>query len=96
MKSCSHIKFVKDVKPQTNGCEECLKTQDQWVHLRICMECGLVGCCDESKNKHATKHSHETKHPIIYSLEPGEQWGWCFEDEIMFELSHSKSMEESV
>ena len=67
------------------GCAECIKMGDTWVHLRLCMNCGHVGCCDSSKNKHATKHFHTTKHPIVRSIEPGEEWGWCFIDEEMFE-----------
>ena len=63
----------------------CLKIGDTWVHLRLCMTCGHVGCCDSSKNKHATKHFHMTKHPIIKSFQPGEEWGWCYIDEEMFD-----------
>src|SRR6185437_5053573 len=73
MNTCSHLDQIKDVRPGTpDGCEECLKTGDQWVHLRLCMECGHVGCCDSSKNRHATKHFHKTKHPIIRSFEPDD------------------------
>jgi uncharacterized UBP type Zn finger protein len=84
---CEHIKKAdKDVKPKTpEGCEECLKTGDEWVHLRLCLTCGHVGCCDSSKNKHATKHFHETKHPVIKSFQPGEDWLWCYVNEIMIE-----------
>ena len=82
-KPCKHLdQIVKDVKPKTpEGCEECLKTGDEWVHLRMCLTCGHIGCCDSSKNKHATKHFHQIKHPIIQSFEPGEEWRWCFVDE---------------
>jgi monovalent cation:H+ antiporter-2, CPA2 family len=80
---CSHLADVHPVLPSANGCEECLKMGDTWVHLRICMTCGHVGCCDSSKNKHATKHYHRTTHPIVRSLESGEDWGWCYEDEVM-------------
>ena len=73
--------------PLTNGCEECMKTGDFWVHLRLCRTCGHVGCCDESKNKHATKHFQQTKHPIITSLELGEGWSWCYVDAIPLELA---------
>ena len=83
---CTHLNQIKDVSPRTNGCEECLKSGDEWVHLRLCMTCGHVGCCDDSKNKHATKHHHRTKHAIIRSLEPGETWYWCYVDELAFEL----------
>ncbi len=82
---CSHSDQIRDLPPNTDGCEECLKTGDSWVHLRICATCGHVGCCDSSKNKHATKHFRKTKHPIIRSLEPGESWGWCYIDEVMIE-----------
>lgn len=64
------------------GCEDCLKTGDKWVHLRICLVCGHVGCCDSSPNRHATRHFEETGHPLIRSIEPGEQWSWCYVDEI--------------
>src|SRR5215467_5715757 len=82
---CSHLDQIQDVKPHTRGCEECLKMGDTWVHLRLCLSCGKVGCCDSSKNKHATRHFHETKHPLIQSLEPGEDWVWCYVDEVMME-----------
>ncbi|MCE9671282.1 UBP-type zinc finger domain-containing protein [Myxococcus stipitatus] len=77
------------VRPRTKGCEECLALHDTWVHLRLCMTCGHVGCCDDSKNKHATRHFHETSHPIIRSLEPGEDWGWCYVDQVELEAEHS-------
>ncbi len=83
--SCSHLTQIRDVSPNTAGCEECLKMGDSWVQLRLCKTCGHVGCCDSSKNKHATKHFRKTKHPIIRSLEPGEDWGWCYVDEVMIE-----------
>jgi uncharacterized UBP type Zn finger protein len=80
--SCTHIKdHVKKVKPHTKGCEECLKTGDTWVHLRMCLECGQVGCCDSSKNRHARAHFHSTQHPIIQSAERGEDWKWCYIDD---------------
>ena len=82
---CTHLDQIKKVKPKTKGCEECLKMHDSWVHLRLCMECGHVGCCDSSKNRHATKHFQATKHPIMKSIEPSESWMWCFVDELMFE-----------
>src|SRR5580693_5277377 len=75
---CVHLKKAHNVKPNTDGCEECLKMGDDWVHLRLCLTCGHVGCCDDSKNKHATKHYHATKHPVIRSIEPGESWEWCY------------------
>ena len=83
---CSHLKFVVTDTPNTSGCEECLAMGDAWVHLRLCRTCGHVGCCDDSKNRHATKHFHATRHPIITSLETGEDWSWCYVDEIAMEL----------
>ena len=68
--------------PSAQGCEDCLKTGDTWVHLRECQICGHVGCCDSSKNTHATKHFHATQHPIIQSFQPGEDWRWCYVDEV--------------
>jgi uncharacterized UBP type Zn finger protein len=82
---CSHLNTIKPVKPHTHGCEECLKIGQSWVHLRLCKECGHVGCCDSSIGKHATKHFQATKHPIVQSIEPGEDWYWCYVDELMFE-----------
>jgi len=81
---CSHIGLIQRVSPSAEGCEDCLKTGDSWVHLRLCLICGHVGCCDESENKHATKHFHATGHPLIRSLEPGEDWTWCYVDEVAF------------
>jgi uncharacterized UBP type Zn finger protein len=88
MAECTHLDQIRPVKPKTpQGCEECLKMGDTWVHLRLCLECGHVGCCDSSKNKHATKHFHKTTHPIIKSFEPGEDWGWCYVDEIELDFA---------
>ena len=85
-KRCQHLDQIKDVKPKTpEGCEECLKMGDSWFHLRLCLSCGHVGCCDQSANKHATKHFHETKHPIIQSLQPGEDWKYCYIDDLLIE-----------
>ena len=86
-KQCTHLDQIREVTPSANGCEDCLKTGDTWVHLRECLICGHVGCCDSSKNKHATKHFHATNHPIIQSFQPGENWRWCYIDQVMFELS---------
>jgi hypothetical protein len=83
--SCTHLNQVNEVTPSAEGCEDCLRTGGSWVHLRLCMQCGHVGCCDSSPNKHATKHFHKTNHPIIRSLEAGEDWGWCYVDELFFE-----------
>ena len=87
MKPCTHLNDIQEVTPRTPGCEECLQTGDTWVHLRLCMSCGHVGCCDSSKNKHATRHFNATHHPIIKSEEPGEDWGWCYEDEVVLEFA---------
>ena len=89
--TCDHLKRITpqlfNRKANTpNGCEECLAIGDTWVHLRLCLECGHVGCCDSSKNKHATKHCHATHHPVIRSLEPGERWLWCYVDETTSEM----------
>ena len=82
-KVCTHLDQIRDVPPRTpDGCEECLQTGDEWVDLRLCRECGHVGCCDSSPNKHATKHFHATRHPIVRSFEPGEDWSWCYVDEM--------------
>ena len=78
--ACTHTEQAHTVSPLTAGCEECLKLGDTWVHLRVCMSCGHVGCCDDSKNKHATAHFDGTAHPIIRSLEKGEEWAYCYED----------------
>jgi diadenylate cyclase len=80
---CTHIEQTEAVPPRTDGCEECLLTGDEWLHLRLCISCGHVGCCDDSKNKHATAHFNATQHPVIESLEPGEGWRWCYVDEIL-------------
>jgi uncharacterized UBP type Zn finger protein len=82
--TCTHLDQIQDVHPHTRGCEECLKTGDSWVHLRMCMTCGKVGCCDSSKNRHASRHFKETHHPIMRSLERGEDWYWCFVDDLAF------------
>ena len=84
--ACAHLDQIRPVTPHTpEGCEECLKIGSDWVHLRLCLECGHVGCCDSSPNKHATKHFHHTKHPIMRSFEPGETWGWCYVDQVELE-----------
>jgi len=84
MATCTHLDqiTVLELPEGVAGCEECLKTGDVWLHLRICLECGKVGCCDDSPNKHATAHAHESSHPLIRSLEPGEDWSWCYADEL--------------
>ena len=79
---CPHSDQARTVVPRTAGCEECLASGGRWVHLRVCMTCGRVGCCDDSPGRHANAHFKATGHPIIKSLEPGESWGWCYVDEI--------------
>jgi hypothetical protein len=83
---CSHLKFVVTDTPKTSGCEQCIAMGDTWEHLRLHRTCGHVGCCDDSKNKHATKHFHSTRHPIVTPLEPGEDWSWCYVDEVVMDF----------
>ena len=85
METCEHFSEIYGVTPSADGCEDCLKIGGNWVHLRMCMTCGHVGCCDNSPNRHATKHFHSTEHPIIKSVEPGEDWGYCYPDDLFFE-----------
>jgi uncharacterized UBP type Zn finger protein len=86
--ACTHLDqvTVTDLPEAIPGCEDCLKIGSAWVHLRMCETCGHIGCCDNSPNRHATAHFHETAHPIIRSAEPGEDWSWCYVDEIAFVL----------
>ncbi len=79
--SCTHLDQTRDVKPSGEGCKECLETGSRWVHLRLCLSCGHVGCCDSSPNRHASRHAREASHPIVRSHEPGETWRWCYVDE---------------
>jgi uncharacterized UBP type Zn finger protein len=81
-KTCTHLSQIHSVQPEAEGCVECLKSGDSWVHLRMCLSCGHVGCCDSSKNKHASKHFQKTQHAVIESAEAGEDWRWCFVDQI--------------
>lgn len=87
MPTCTHLQGAKITTTNIHVCEECVRMGDRWVHLRLCMECGHVGCCDSSKNRHATKHFHKTArqvppgHPVMRSIEPGESWMWCYVDE---------------
>jgi uncharacterized UBP type Zn finger protein len=84
--TCTHLPSVTTSSPNSDGCEECLAMGDRWVHLRLCRICGHVGCCDASRNKHATKHFQATGHPIMSSLEEGEDWSWCYVDQLVLEL----------
>jgi len=86
--TCTHLDHIKDVQASGTGCVECLAAgRDDWLHLRVCQECGHVGCCDQSPGKHATKHARaQSDHPIIRSFEPGEDWYYCYPDDLSFEL----------
>jgi hypothetical protein len=88
--TCTHLDTIEAVDPSGPGCVECLATGGRWVHLRRCAECGHVGCCDNSPGRHATAHFRTTEHPIIQSFEPGEDWYWCYLDEVMFEIPGSR------
>jgi uncharacterized UBP type Zn finger protein len=81
-KDCSHGSWIEEITPSGQGCLECLRIGDTWFHLRVCMTCGQVGCCDQSKNRHARKHFEQTGHPVVKSFQPGEKWMWCFADEV--------------
>ena len=88
MANCTHLDAVKitQLPEEVAGCADCLLTGDPWLHLRICLQCGHVGCCDSSPNRHATAHAQSSGHPIIRSLEPGEIWSWCFVDELLMRI----------
>ena len=88
---CTHLDQVLDVEPGTEGCAECMAAGARWVHLRMCVTCGHVGCCDQSPGKHATAHFRDSDHPIIQSFEPGEDWWWCYVDEVDFYLRGAPS-----
>lgn len=90
---CEHLDQSRTVTPKGVGCEDCLKTGDSWAHLRVCESCGHVGCCDDSKNKHATEHFRATAHPVVRSLEPGEDWRWCYVDELLVSLGDDGNRE---
>ena len=86
---CGHVEGDVDPAPAPltpEGCEECLRSGSRWVHLRLCLACGHVGCCDNSPSRHATAHFHSTSHPLIRSYEPGENWWWCYADELGFDV----------
>jgi uncharacterized UBP type Zn finger protein len=86
---CSHLDQIRDVSPSGDGCEECLAIGGWWVHLRLCLTCGRVGCCDSSPNRHASRHARAAAHPIVRSLEPDQDWAWCFIDEVVLEPAPS-------
>jgi uncharacterized UBP type Zn finger protein len=79
---CTHLNTIKVTEPKVHVCEDCIKTGDSWIHLRMCLACGHVGCCDSSPNRHARKHFQRTEHPLVRSAEPGERWVWCYVDQI--------------
>jgi uncharacterized UBP type Zn finger protein len=84
--TCRHLDLIDPTKmPSAEGCEDCLRIGGTWLHLRMCLVCGHAGCCDQSPNKHATAHWRATGHPLVRSMEPGEDWGWCYEDEAWLE-----------
>ncbi len=86
--TCSHLDEVDAAAaPSSTGCEDCMRIGARWVHLRMCLSCGHVGCCDSSPNKHATAHFHSVGHPLIQSYEPGEDWWWCYTDEVAFTVA---------
>ena len=88
MATCTHLDHVHvtELPDSVEGCEDCLAMGGEWLHLRICLECGHVGCCDDSPNRHASAHANGTGHPIIRSLEPGEVWSWCYVDELIMRI----------
>jgi uncharacterized UBP type Zn finger protein len=83
---CDHLDQIalRELPQEVDGCEDCLRSAGEWLHLRICLSCGHVACCDSSPNRHATAHQRESGHPIVRSLEPGEEWSWCYVDEVAF------------
>jgi len=89
---CTHLDQIHDVTPLSTGCQQCLELGDTWVHLRMCMTDGQVGCCASSKNKHASRHAreHVPEHQIVRSLEPGEDWLWCYTDETLLQAPGPK------
>jgi uncharacterized UBP type Zn finger protein len=80
---CTHLDRITVTSTDKDYCEECVKIGSPWVHLRMCLTCGHVGCCDSSPNKHASKHFRNNNHPLVRSIEPGETWVWCYADEMM-------------
>ena len=83
---CQHLATVDETAaPSADGCEDCLRSGDRWVHLRMCQQCGHVGCCDSSPRRHATAHFHESDHPVVRSFEPGEDWFFCYAEGVVFE-----------
>ncbi len=86
--TCTHLDQITVARPDhVAGCEECLKIGGNWLHVRVCRICGKVGCCDSSPNQHASKHARSAEHPIVTSVEPGENWSYCYVDDVMFVLA---------
>jgi len=86
--TCTHLDQITNPEPDSSGCEDCLAMgRHDWVHLRLCEICGHIGCCDQSPGRHATAHAHGTDHPLIRSYEPGEDWFYCYPDDLLFELA---------
>ncbi len=85
---CTHLDRIRvtELPDPITGCEDCLASGGRWLHLRMCLTCGKVGCCDSSPGRHASKHAREQEHPIVRSAQPGEDWSWCFVDEVAFVL----------
>ena len=86
-KTCTHRDLMREVVPSSDGCEDCLRIGAWWVHLRECMTCGHIGCCDSSPNRHAAGHARESDHPIVRSFERGEDWMWCFVDQLVLDTN---------
>ncbi|MEA2407426.1 MAG: hypothetical protein QOE69_1545 [Thermoleophilaceae bacterium] len=89
MAGCTHLDSIEltELPESVDGCEDCLRTGGSWCHLRICLTCGHVGCCDSSPGRHASAHAQESSHPIIRSIQPGEDWSWCFVDELAMRIA---------
>jgi uncharacterized UBP type Zn finger protein len=93
MPTCSHLNQIRVIEPpqEIAGCEDCLRTGGTWVHLRMCQSCGKIGCCDSSPNRHASRHAIEAEHPVLRSVQPGEDWSWCVIDELTFVITPRES-----
>jgi len=79
---CTHLDLIRLTRPTKHVCEDCFLTGATWVHLRMCLICGHIACCDDSPNRHATAHFRGTQHPLVRSIEPGETWTWCYADDL--------------
>jgi uncharacterized UBP type Zn finger protein len=96
MPTCTHLDQIQyfELPDDIAGCEDCLKVGDRWVHLRMCQSCGYIGCCDSSPNQHTTKHVQATGHPVVRSAQPGEDWSWCYEDQVAFVVKPQEASED--